>query len=68
MADLTVEAHIQRKRLEAFQENNNKRVLVDWVRITGLRNLNRWKYDRLLEHPAKANTKWVMKNIIIGIS
>ncbi|KAL6729562.1 hypothetical protein Aduo_000606 [Ancylostoma duodenale] len=48
----------QRKRMEQFQEITNKRVLVDWVRITGLRNPHKWKYDRLLEHLARVITKY----------
>ncbi|KAK6046573.1 hypothetical protein COOONC_15921 [Cooperia oncophora] len=38
------------KRREIFQEHINKRVLVEWVRITGLDNKAKWKLDRLLSY------------------
>ncbi|CAJ0591083.1 unnamed protein product [Cylicocyclus nassatus] len=37
------------KKLAQFQENVNKKALIDWVRITGLPNPRRRKLDRLLE-------------------
>ncbi|KAK6045284.1 hypothetical protein COOONC_17211 [Cooperia oncophora] len=33
-----------------FQENVHKKVLLEWVRITGLENKNKWRLDRLLAH------------------
>ncbi|KAK6045039.1 hypothetical protein COOONC_17456 [Cooperia oncophora] len=38
------------KRMQNFQENVNKKVLLEWVRITGLENKNKWRLDRLLAH------------------
>ncbi|CAJ0603476.1 unnamed protein product [Cylicocyclus nassatus] len=35
-------------RQEAFQENINKRVLLDWVRIVGLENPHKKTYNRVL--------------------
>ncbi|KAK6044950.1 hypothetical protein COOONC_17545 [Cooperia oncophora] len=37
-------------RREIYQEHINKRVLVEWVRITGLDNKAKWKLDRLLSY------------------
>ncbi|EYB91968.1 hypothetical protein Y032_0200g1709 [Ancylostoma ceylanicum] len=58
MIDCPKDEALQQRRKEQFQENTNRRVLVEWVRITGLRNPQRWKYDRLLEHLAKVITKY----------
>ncbi|KAK6048473.1 hypothetical protein COOONC_14022, partial [Cooperia oncophora] len=44
-------------RADSFQETINKRVLLEWVRIVGLENKNKWKFERLLAHLA---------NVIIG--
>ncbi|CAJ0589689.1 unnamed protein product [Cylicocyclus nassatus] len=37
------------KRIAQFQENVNKKALIDWVRVTGLPNPRKRKIDRLLE-------------------
>ncbi|KAK5971978.1 hypothetical protein GCK32_010004 [Trichostrongylus colubriformis] len=49
-------------RKKVFQENVNKRVLLEWVRITGLENKNKWKYDRLLAHLANVITGYTCEN------
>ncbi|EYB85899.1 hypothetical protein Y032_0289g1517 [Ancylostoma ceylanicum] len=65
MIDCPKDEALQQRRKEQFQENTNRRVLVEWVRITGLRNPQRWKYDRLLEHLAKVISK---KEVKRGVS
>ncbi|KAK6061562.1 hypothetical protein COOONC_00772 [Cooperia oncophora] len=42
-----------------FQEHVNRRVLLEWVRTTGLENKHNWKYDKLLAN---------LTNVITGYS
>ncbi|KAK6049196.1 hypothetical protein COOONC_13299 [Cooperia oncophora] len=55
---LLVAGHAQRQQQGklTFQENVNRRVLLGWVRITGLENKQHWKYDKLLAHLANVIT------------
>ncbi|RCN40930.1 hypothetical protein ANCCAN_13127 [Ancylostoma caninum] len=46
------------KRINAFQENVNKKTLIDWVRITGLVNPGKRKLDRLLDDFARDILKY----------
>lgn len=41
------------KRMNAFQENVNKKTLIDWIRITGLVNPGKRKIGRLLDDFAR---------------
>ncbi|KAL6723329.1 hypothetical protein Aduo_018346 [Ancylostoma duodenale] len=42
-----------KKRMETFQENVNKKTLINWIRITGLVNPGKRKLDKLLEDFAR---------------
>ncbi|KAL6739002.1 hypothetical protein Aduo_012495 [Ancylostoma duodenale] len=46
------------KRQTVFQENVNKKALIDWVRITGLPNLRKRNLDRLLDDFARDILKY----------
>ncbi|KAL6724037.1 hypothetical protein Aduo_018971 [Ancylostoma duodenale] len=46
------------KRQAVFQENVNKKALIDWVRITGLPNLRKRNLDRLLDDFARDILKY----------
>ncbi|VDO80203.1 unnamed protein product [Heligmosomoides polygyrus] len=49
------------EKQKAFQENINKKVLIDWVRVLGLPNPKKKKYDQVLEEFAKDILKYPME-------
>lgn len=51
------------ERQKVSQEHINRKVFIDWIRILGLPNSQRKKFDVLLEEFAKKDTRVSKQNL-----